>query len=124
MVFPRCRKTVFPYGVFDVRFLCHRYCRVSVGSPYGHCDSCFLYFRGMFLACHACAACIDTHLKQKHLYPDHKSAVSMFQLEITETCAMEKRLSVIGNMHAMSAMGFHFSIDDFGTGMSNFDYIG
>lgn len=44
-------------------------------------------------------------------------------LELTETGVMEKRLSVIGNMHAMCAMGFHFSLDDFGMGGSNFDHV-
>ena len=44
-------------------------------------------------------------------------------LEITETDVVEEKRLLLNNMHAMRSMGFHFSLDDFGTGESNIGYI-
>ena len=44
-------------------------------------------------------------------------------LEITESGSVKHRKTLIANMHALIAAGVRFSLDDFGTGESNLDYI-
>ena len=48
---------------------------------------------------------------------------SYINLEITESSSIEIRQNVIDNMHEMIRFGMNFSLDDFGNGQSNLDYI-
>ncbi len=43
--------------------------------------------------------------------------------EITETAAMNDFHSTIDVMHSLRELGFQFSLDDFGTGLSSFTYL-
>lgn len=43
--------------------------------------------------------------------------------EVTETAAMSDFHGTIEVMHALRALGFQFSLDDFGTGLSSFTYL-
>lgn len=47
----------------------------------------------------------------------------MINLEITETAASSTKQVVLKNMNTLIEHGVHFSLDDFGTGRSNFDYF-
>ena len=47
----------------------------------------------------------------------------MINLEITETAAMKNKKMLLSNMAKLIDAGVTFSLDDFGTGMSNFDYL-
>ena len=55
----------------------------------------------------------------------HKYGIdpSCINLEITESSSIEIRKNVIDNMHELIRYGIHFSLDDFGAGQSNLDYI-
>lgn len=44
-------------------------------------------------------------------------------LEITESASMSAKKTLLGNMHRLMEYGVHFSLDDFGTGQSNLNYI-
>lgn len=44
-------------------------------------------------------------------------------LEITESMAIQSTDILIANMDKMRRIGVHFSLDDFGTGFSNLDYL-
>ena len=44
-------------------------------------------------------------------------------LEITESSSIEIRQNVLDNMHELIRFGMNFSLDDFGNGQSNLDYI-
>ena len=48
---------------------------------------------------------------------------SCINLEITESSSIEIRKNVIDNMHELIRFGMDFSLDDFGAGQSNLDYI-
>lgn len=56
-------------------------------------------------------------LKKYDVAPD------MINLEITESASIGARNALINNMHALLDYGVHFSLDDFGTGQSNLNYI-
>lgn len=45
------------------------------------------------------------------------------RLELTESVAMKDPLQVAGRMRDISALGFQWSIDDFGTGQSSLSYL-
>ncbi|MBQ2577229.1 MAG: EAL domain-containing protein [Lachnospiraceae bacterium] len=47
----------------------------------------------------------------------------MINLEITETASSSATKTLLANMRKLSSLGFSFSLDDFGTGRSNLDYI-
>ena len=47
----------------------------------------------------------------------------LLNLEITETSTIRYRDTVIRNMEKLKQIGFTFSLDDFGTGESNLNYI-
>ncbi len=44
-------------------------------------------------------------------------------LEITESGSMSAKKTLLGNMHTLQEFGVRFSLDDFGTGQSNLNYI-
>ena len=44
-------------------------------------------------------------------------------LEITESASMSANKTLLGNMQRLMEYGVHFSLDDFGTGQSNLNYI-
>ena len=44
-------------------------------------------------------------------------------LEITESASMAAKKTLLENMHRLMEYGVHFSLDDFGTGQSNLNYI-
>ncbi len=44
-------------------------------------------------------------------------------LEITESASMSAKKTLLGNMRRLREYGVHFSLDDFGTGQSNLNYI-
>lgn len=48
---------------------------------------------------------------------------SYINLEITETGSIGTRKVMLDNMNSLIAYGVHFSLDDFGTGHSNLNYI-
>lgn len=48
---------------------------------------------------------------------------SQINLEITESASIDAKKALQGNMDQLIAYGVSFSLDDFGTGQSNLDYI-
>ena len=48
---------------------------------------------------------------------------SMINLEITETASLSEKRKLLNNMKLLMDYGAHFSLDDFGTGQSNLNYI-
>ena len=56
-------------------------------------------------------------MEQYHVDP------SYINLEITESGSVRNRKTLIANMKALIEYGVRFSLDDFGTGESNLDYI-
>ena len=50
-------------------------------------------------------------------------APNLLNLEITETSTIRFRDTVINNMEKLTKKGYSFSLDDFGTGESNLNYI-
>lgn len=44
-------------------------------------------------------------------------------LEITESASLAAKKTLLENMHRLMEYGVHFSLDDFGTGQSNLNYI-
>ncbi|MBO5435111.1 EAL domain-containing protein [bacterium] len=54
---------------------------------------------------------------------DYKISADMVNLEITETDVVREKMFLLDNMNQMREQGFHFSLDDFGTGESNLGYI-
>lgn len=53
----------------------------------------------------------------------HNITGSMINLEITESAAMKSRNRLIRNLSNLKKFGVGFSLDDFGTGQSNLNYI-
>lgn len=64
---------------------------------------------------------MDTSLpdKLKNLVEKYNLTTNFFNLEITETAAIESMEMLAGNMSKLKSYGFWFSMDDFGTGYSN-----
>lgn len=54
---------------------------------------------------------------------DYKINPSYINLEITESASVHAKQNLILNMEKMIDCGIHFSLDDFGTGHSNLNYI-
>ena len=54
---------------------------------------------------------------------DYKVDPSMINLEITETASLSEKRKLLKNMKLLMDYGAHFSLDDFGTGQSNLNYI-
>lgn len=68
--------------------------------------------------------------EQRDLFEEYATIVKEYgvapdrvNLEITETDSVDKKMSILNNMQVMRELGFHFSLDDFGTGESNLGYI-
>ena len=56
-------------------------------------------------------------MKQDGISPD------MINLEITESASLETKSALLRNMRRLINFGVNFSLDDFGTGQSNLNYI-
>lgn len=56
-------------------------------------------------------------MKENHVSPD------MINLEITESASLETKNMLLRNMRKLLDFGVSFSLDDFGTGQSNLNYI-
>ncbi|SDW72645.1 EAL domain, c-di-GMP-specific phosphodiesterase class I (or its enzymatically inactive variant) [Lachnospiraceae bacterium KHCPX20] len=54
---------------------------------------------------------------------DYDIDPKMINLEITETAGSSATKTLLANMRKLKSLGFTFSLDDFGTGRSNLDYI-
>lgn len=48
---------------------------------------------------------------------------NMINLEITETSSIQSKENLLTNMKKLEKVGVHFSLDDFGSGSSNMNYI-
>lgn len=66
----------------------------------------------------------------KHLAAEYIAIMEKFgiparniNLEITESASMNAKKTLLGNMKILMDYGVTFSLDDFGTGQSNLDYI-
>lgn len=58
------------------------------------------------------------HIMEKHgLSPD------LINLEITESASVSAKKTLLDNMQSLMSYGVRFSLDDFGTGQSNLNYI-
>ena len=53
----------------------------------------------------------------------YKVPPSVINLEITETATLNEKRTLLANMHQLREYGVTFSLDDFGTGQSNLNYI-
>lgn len=56
-------------------------------------------------------------MEKYRMHPD------CINLEITESASMSAKKTLLGNMRRLREYGVHFSLDDFGTGQSNLNYI-
>ena len=53
----------------------------------------------------------------------YQSNPQYINLEITESASLAAKKTLLENMHRLMEYGVHFSLDDFGTGQSNLNYI-
>ena len=69
--------------------------------------------------------CADEHLADNYIgiMDDFKLDPGSINLEITESASLSAKQIMISNMERMIKYGIHFSLDDFGTGQSNLNYI-
>ena len=69
--------------------------------------------------------CADERLAESYIeiMEETKIDPSHINLEITESASLHAKQTLISNMERMIEYGIHFSIDDFGTGQSNLNYI-
>ena len=69
--------------------------------------------------------CADEHLSEKfiNIMEKYKVSPDMINLEITETASMRAKRILLDNMKNLMNYGVNFSLDDFGTGESNLNYI-
>lgn len=69
--------------------------------------------------------CIDTKLAYDYMYIMSKYSIParFINLEITETGSLKEKNSLLKNMEILKKQGVTFSLDDFGTGQSNLNYI-
>ena len=56
-------------------------------------------------------------MEQNNISPD------MINLEITESASLDTKNTLLNNMHKLMDFGVNFSLDDFGTGQSNLNYM-
>ncbi|MDZ7736601.1 MAG: EAL domain-containing protein [Gammaproteobacteria bacterium] len=77
--------------------------------------------------------CINISQRQlaQHDFPDDVHRIlnetgcdpHIFELEITESCVMDRPDHVIAKLQALHEMGIKLSLDDFGTGYSSLGYL-
>jgi EAL domain-containing protein (putative c-di-GMP-specific phosphodiesterase class I) len=69
--------------------------------------------------------CENTELADRYIGIMKKYAIdpSWINLEITETGSIKTRKTLLRNMEKLIEYGVHFSLDDFGSGESNLNYI-
>ena len=69
--------------------------------------------------------CADERLSEKfiNIMEKYKVSPDMINLEITETASMRAKRILLDNMKNLMNYGVNFSLDDFGTGESNLNYI-
>ena len=71
------------------------------------------------------AQCADRFLADNYIaaMEEHKVDPKGINLEITESASLEDKEVLLDNMHRLIEYGVNFSLDDFGTGQSNLNYI-
>ena len=71
------------------------------------------------------AQCSDEALADNYIaaMEEHKVNPKSINLEITETASMQSKEILLHNMNRLIEYGVNFSLDDFGTGQSNLNYI-
>ncbi len=69
--------------------------------------------------------CADEHLSDTYIDIMKKYNINpaMINLEITESASLNARKILLDNMKCLMNYGIKFSLDDFGTGQSNLNYI-
>lgn len=69
--------------------------------------------------------CADEHLAETYISIMNKYGVNpdMINLEITESASLNAKKILLDNMKCLMNYGIKFSLDDFGTGQSNLNYI-
>ena len=71
------------------------------------------------------AQCSDVSLADNYIaaMEEHKVNPKSINLEITETASLQSKEILLHNMNRLIEYGVNFSLDDFGTGQSNLNYI-
>lgn len=69
--------------------------------------------------------CADEHLAESYIkiMEKYRIPAEQINLEITESASLEAKAVLLHNMEKLLAYGIRFSLDDFGTGQSNLNYI-
>ena len=69
--------------------------------------------------------CADAMLADNYIaaMEEHKIDPKNINLEITESVSLKSKEILLNNMHRLIDYGVNFSLDDFGTGQSNLNYI-
>lgn len=69
--------------------------------------------------------CAYKHLAREYIdiMDEYKIPPGYINLEITKSASMNAKQTLLDNMHILMDYGVTFSLDDFGTGQSNLDYI-
>ena len=58
-----------------------------------------------------------------HILKTYDINPSYLNVEITETASISEKENLLANMKKLIDRGFHFSLDDFGSGYSNLNYV-
>ena len=71
------------------------------------------------------AQCSDARLSEDYISIMESARIEPFRinLEITESRSVQEKQKMISHMERMISRGVHFSLDDFGSGASNLNYI-
>lgn len=71
------------------------------------------------------AQCADEKLAENYIHIMERYGIdpAYINLEITESATVEAKQTLLANMEKLMAYGVSFSLDDFGTGQSNLNYI-
>lgn len=71
------------------------------------------------------AQCSDENLAESYISTMEKYGVDpkLINLEITESASLKSKEILLDNMNRLIEYGVNFSLDDFGTGQSNLNYI-
>ncbi len=69
--------------------------------------------------------CADERLAENYIriIKEKGIAPELINLEITESASLKAKMVLLENMRKLMDEGVHFSLDDFGTGQSNLNYI-